>query len=79
MPTLQEMTRLNPKEGFSDRLVKTVGTGVSDVTEIMTQNFAALAVRKEKLDELLVASDQLANRSNTFANMASEIAEKESS
>jgi len=79
VPTLEEMTKLNPKLGVGERLVKTVGSGVSDVTEIMTQNFSALAVRKEKLDELLISSEQLANRSSAFASIANDLAEKESS
>jgi hypothetical protein len=78
VPTLQEITRQSPQRGLVGGLAKTVGTGVSDVAEVMTQNFAALAVRKEKLDELLVSSEQLANRSSAFASIANDLAEKES-
>ena len=63
--------------GLGEKVIKSVGSSVSDVKEIMNQNMEALSQRREKLDELLVSSDQMASRAGTFASLAEDMAEKE--
>lgn len=76
----QQVKRVTPQQqklSMGEKVVRSVGSSVADVRDIMCQNMEALAQRREKLDELLVSTEHMQNRAGAFADIAEQLAEKE--
>ena len=73
----QQSQQVKHHTSVGGKVVSSAGNAVNDIKDIMAQNFNALALRKEKLEELLVNTDEVATRASAFANIAEQLAEKE--